>query len=132
MGVITDPIADMLTRIRNGLLARHAQIMVPASRMKLEIARILKTEGFITDFQVDKDHPELMRIQLRYGERKEGIITGLRRISRPGLRIYARREGLPRVRGGLGMAILSTSRGVMTDREARRAGIGGEVLCFIW
>ena len=132
MGVITDPIADMLTRIRNGLLARHAQITVPASRMKLEIARILKAEGFITDFQVDKDHPELMRIQLRYGERKEGIITGLRRISRPGLRIYARREGLPRVRGGLGMAILSTSRGVMTDREARRAGIGGEVLCFIW
>ena len=122
----------MLTRIRNGLLARHAQITVPASRMKLEIARILKAEGFITDFQVDKDHPELMRIQLRYGERKEGIITGLRRISRPGLRIYARREGLPRVRGGLGMAILSTSRGVMTDREARKAGIGGEVLCFIW
>ena len=132
MGVITDPIADMLTRIRNGLLARHSQITVPASRMKLEIARILKAEGFITDFQVDKDHPEVMRIQLRYGDRKEGIITGLRRISRPGLRIYARREGLPRVRGGLGMAILSTSRGVMTDREARRAGIGGEVLCFIW
>ena len=132
MGVITDPIADMLTRIRNGLLARHSQITVPASRMKREIARILKAEGFITDFQVDKDHPEVMRIQLRYGDRKEGIITGLRRISRPGLRIYARREGLPRVRGGLGMAILSTSRGVMTDREARRAGIGGEVLCFIW
>jgi len=132
VGVITDPIADMLTRIRNGLLARHAQITVPASRMKLEIARILKAEGFITDFQVDKDHPEVMRIQLRYGDRKEGIITGLRRISRPGLRIYARREGLPRVRGGLGMAILSTSRGVMTDREARKAGIGGEVLCFIW
>jgi len=132
VGVITDPIADMLTRIRNGLLARHSQITVPASRMKLEIARILKAEGFITDFQVDKDHPEVMRIQLRYGDRKEGIITGLRRISRPGLRIYARREGLPRVRGGLGMAILSTSRGVMTDREARRAGIGGEVLCFIW
>jgi len=132
VGVITDPIADMLTRIRNGLLARHAQITVPASRMKREIARILKAEGFITDFQVDKDHPEVMRIQLRYGDRKEGIITGLRRISRPGLRIYARREGLPRVRGGLGMVILSTSRGVMTDREARRAGIGGEVLCFIW
>ena len=130
--MLTDPVADMLTRIRNGLLARHAQITVPASRMKLEIARILKAEGFITDFQVDKDHPEVMRIQLRYGDRKEGIITGLRRISRPGLRIYARREGLPRVRGGLGMAILSTSRGVMTDREARKAGIGGEVLCFIW
>lgn len=132
MGVVTDPIADMLTRIRNGLLARHPQITVPASRMKLEIAKILKAEGFITDFQMDKDRPELIRIQLRYGERKEGIITGLRRISRPGLRIYARRAELPRVRGGLGVAILSTSRGVMTDREARRAGIGGEVLCFVW
>jgi small subunit ribosomal protein S8 len=122
----------MLTRIRNGLLARHPQITVPASRMKLEIAKILKAEGFITDFQMDKDRPELIRIQLRYGERKEGIITGLRRISRPGLRIFARRAELPRVRGGLGVAILSTSRGVMTDREARRAGIGGEVLCFVW
>jgi small subunit ribosomal protein S8 len=132
VGVVTDPIADMLTRIRNGLLARHPQITVPASRMKLEIAKILKAEGFITDFQMDKDRPELIRIQLRYGERKEGIITGLRRISRPGLRIYARRAELPRVRGGLGVAILSTSRGVMTDREARRAGIGGEVLCFVW
>ena len=132
MGVVTDPIADMLTRIRNGLLARHPQITVPASRMKLEIAKILKAEGFITDFQMDKDRPELIRIQLRYGERKEGIITGLRRISRPGLRIFARRAELPRVRGGLGVAILSTSRGVMTDREARRAGIGGEVLCFVW
>ena len=132
MGVVTDPIADMLTRIRNGLLARHPQITVPASRMKLEIAKILKAEGFITDFQMDKDRPESIRIQLRYGERKEGIITGLRRISRPGLRIYARRAELPRVRGGLGVAILSTSRGVMTDREARRAGIGGEVLCFVW
>jgi small subunit ribosomal protein S8 len=132
VGVVTDPIADMLTRIRNGLLARHPQSTVPASRMKLEIAKILKAEGFITDFQMDKDRPELIRIQLRYGERKEGIITGLRRISRPGLRIYARRAELPRVRGGLGVAILSTSRGVMTDREARRAGIGGEVLCFVW
>ncbi len=132
MGVITDPIADMLTRIRNGLVARHTHVMVPASRMKMEIAKILKSEGFIADFQLDKHVPESIRIQLRYGERKEGIITGLRRISRPGLRIYKRRAELPRVRGGLGVAILSTSRGIMTDRDARRAGIGGEVLCFIW
>ncbi len=132
MGVITDPIADMLTRIRNGLVARHTHVTVPTSRMKLEIAKILKAEGFIADYHVDKASPEMIRIQLRYGERKEGIITGLRRISRPGLRIYKRRAELPRVRGGLGVAILSTSRGIMTDRDARRAGIGGEVLCFIW
>jgi small subunit ribosomal protein S8 len=132
VGVITDPIADMLTRIRNGLVARHTHVTVPTSRMKLEIAKILKSEGFIADFQMDKSAPQTMRIQLRYGERKEGIITGLRRISRPGLRIYKRRAELPRVRGGLGVAILSTSRGIMTDRDARRAGIGGEVLCFIW
>jgi len=122
----------MLTRIRNALGARHPLVTVPTSRMKSEIAKILKAEGFSADYQVDKDHPQILRIHLRYGERKEGIITGLRRISRPGLRIYARREELPRVRGGLGVAILSTSKGVMTDREARRAGIGGEVLCFIW
>ena len=132
MGVITDPIADMLTRIRNGLLARHPQITVPASRMKLEIARILKTEGFITDFQVDKDHPEVMRIQLRYGERKEGIITGLRRISRPGLRVYARKSDIPRVLGGLGIAIISTSNGLMTGHAASRAGLGGEVVAYVW
>lgn len=132
MGVITDPIADMLTRIRNGLTARHPQVTVPTSRMKLEIAKILKAEGFIGDYHIERERPQVLRIQLRYGERKEGIITGLRRISRPGLRIYARRTDLPRVRGGLGVAILSTSRGVMTDREARKAGVGGEVLCFIW
>jgi len=132
VGVITDPIADMLTRIRNALVARHPQVSVPASRMKLEIAKILKTEGFIADYHVEKAAPEVIRIHLRYGERKEGIITGLRRVSRPGLRIYARRAELPRVRGGLGVAILSTSRGIMTDREARKVGIGGEILCFIW
>jgi small subunit ribosomal protein S8 len=132
VGVITDPIADMLTRIRNALVARHPQVSVPASRMKLEIAKILKAEGFIADYHVEKAAPEVIRIHLRYGERKEGIITGLRRVSRPGLRIYARRAELPRVRGGLGVAILSTSRGIMTDREARKVGIGGEILCFIW
>ncbi len=132
MGVITDPIADMLTRIRNALVARSPQVTMPASRMKLEIAKILKAEGFIADYQMDKARPEVIRITLRYGERKEGIIIGLRRISRPGLRIYAQRAELPRVQGGLGVAILSTSKGVMTDRQARRAGIGGEVLCFVW
>jgi small subunit ribosomal protein S8 len=132
VGVITDPIADMLTRIRNALVARSAQVTMPASRMKLEIAKILKAEGFIADYHVEKTTPEVIRITLRYGERKQGIITGLRRISRPGLRIYAQRTELPRVQGGLGVAILSTSRGVMTDREARRTGVGGEVLCFIW
>jgi small subunit ribosomal protein S8 len=132
VGVITDPIADMLTRIRNALVARSAQVTMPASRMKMEIAKILKAEGFIADYHVEKTLPEAIRITLRYGERKQGIITGLRRISRPGLRIYAQRTELPRVQGGLGVAILSTSKGVMTDRDARRAGIGGEVLCFIW
>ncbi|OLD48663.1 MAG: 30S ribosomal protein S8 [Armatimonadetes bacterium 13_1_40CM_3_65_7] len=122
----------MLTRIRNALVARSAQVTMPASRMKLEIAKILKAEGFIADYHVEKTTPEVIRITLRYGERKQGIITGLRRISRPGLRIYAQRTELPRVQGGLGVAILSTSRGVMTDREARRTGVGGEVLCFIW
>lgn len=132
MGVITDPIADMLTRIRNALVARKPHVAVPASRIKLEIAKILKAEGFIADYQVEKSPPGAIRITLRYSERKEGIITGLRRVSRPGLRIYSQRADLPRVYGGLGVAILSTSRGLMTDREARRARIGGEVLCFIW
>jgi len=132
VGVITDPIADMLTRIRNAMTARHPDAVVPTSRLKMEIAKILKAEGFIADYHLEKNRPESMRIHLRYGERKEGIITGLRRVSRPGLRIYARRAELPRVRGGLGVAILSTSRGLMTDRDARKAGIGGEVLCYIW
>jgi small subunit ribosomal protein S8 len=133
MGVITDPIADMLTRIRNAIIAHHETVVVPASRMKVEILKILKGEGFIANYQVEKTQPvATIRVQLRYGERKQGIITGLRRISRPGLRIYARRAAVPRVRGGLGLAILSTSRGVMTDREARKIGVGGEVLCFVW
>ena len=132
MGVITDPIADMLTRIRNAMVARHDTVSVPASRMKMEIAKILKAEGFIADYHPEKTTPEGIRIQLRYGDRKQAIISGLRRVSRPGLRIYARRAEVPRVRGGLGVAILSTSRGVMTDRDARKAGVGGEVLCFIW
>jgi len=132
VGVITDPIADLLTRIRNAMTAHHDTVSVPVSRVKLEIVKILKAEGFIADFDTDKKAPEAIRIHLRYGERKQGIISGLRRVSRPGLRIYARRADVPRVQGGLGVAIISTSHGIMTDREARRAGVGGEVLCYIW
>lgn len=131
-GVTTDPIADMLTRIRNAMTARHDVVEVPASRVKVDIARILKAEGFIADYEVDKKVPARIRIRLRYGDRKQGIITGLRRVSRPGLRVYSRRAEIPRVQGGLGIAILSTSRGIMTGREARKAGVGGEVLCYIW
>jgi len=130
--VTTDPIADMLTRIRNAMIARHDSVVVPTSRLKMEIVKILKTEGFITDYHAEKTTPEAIRIQLRYGERKQGIITGLRRVSRPGLRVYTRCENVPRIRGGLGVAILSTSLGVMTDRDARKAGVGGEVLCYVW
>ncbi len=132
MGIVTDPIADMLVRIRNATTARKESVAVPLSRVKLEITKILKAEGFIADFDLDKKVPEAIRVRLRYDTRKQGIITGLRRISRPGLRIYARRAELPRVRGGLGIAILSTSRGIMTDREARKTGVGGEVLCYVW
>jgi small subunit ribosomal protein S8 len=132
VGVTTDPIADMLTRIRNALIARQDWVIIPASRLKMDIVKILKAEGFVADYHVEKTAPETIRLQLRYGERKQGIITGLRRISRPGLRVYRRCADVPRIRGGMGVAILSTSRGVMTDRDARRAGVGGEVLCYVW
>lgn len=133
MGVITDPIADMLTRVRNANTARHDRVEVPASKLKIEIARILKEEGFIADWHLIERGPQgVLRITLRYGPRKEAILSGMRRVSRPGLRWYSGRRELPRVRGGLGVAILSTSRGVMTDREARRLGVGGEVLCYVW
>jgi small subunit ribosomal protein S8 len=132
-GVVTDTIADMLTRLRNANAARHDHVVVPASRLKVEIARILKAEGFIADFQViDRAPQPQLRLQLRYGPRREQVLTGVRRVSRPGLRVYARRAQVPAVRRGLGIAILSTSQGVMTDREARRRGIGGEVLCYVW
>lgn len=132
-GVITDSIADMLTRLRNANAARHDNVLVPASRLKLEIARILKTEGYLTDVQVVERAPQSqLRLQLRYGPKRSQILTGIRRVSRPGLRIYAKRASVPRVRGGLGVAILSTSRGLMTDKEARRVGVGGEVICYVW
>lgn len=130
---MTDPIADMLTRIRNASSARHQAVEMPSSRMKHEIARILKDEGYIESFEVMlRDNFEMLIIQLNYGVDKERVISGLKRISKPGLRVYAKKDELPRVLGGYGIAIVSTSKGILTEREARRAGVGGEVLCYIW
>ncbi|HET8680175.1 MAG TPA: 30S ribosomal protein S8 [bacterium] len=132
-GVITDSIADMLTRLRNANAARHDSVHIPSSKMKLEIAKILKAEGFLADYQVVERQPQnQLRLLIRYGPRRQQILTGIRRVSRPGLRIYAKRTAVPHVRGGLGVAILSTSQGIMTDKEARRVGIGGEVICYVW
>jgi small subunit ribosomal protein S8 len=130
----TDPVADMLTRIRNANKALHDSVEMPSSRLKREIARILKEEGYVRDFQVKKtDLPyEVLVIELKYGRKRERVLTGLKRISKPGRRIYAGKDRLPRVLGGMGTAILSTSRGVITSRTAEREGIGGEVICFIW
>lgn len=133
MGAVTDPIADTLTRIRNASSAKHDHVDVPASRLKMEIAKILKDEGFISDWhRIERGPQGVLRITLKYGPRKEETLSGLRRVSRPGLRMYASRAEIPRIRGGLGVVILSTSRGVMTDRQARRLGVGGEVLCYVW
>ena len=131
--VVTDPIADMLTRIRNANQMRYKEVEVPASKMKLEIARILKEEGFIADFKVKKnDVQNIIVLSLKYGEKKERVITGLKRISKPGLRVYAKTNEIPKVLNGLGIAIISTSKGVMTDKQAREASLGGEVLAYIW
>jgi small subunit ribosomal protein S8 len=130
----TDPVADMLTRIRNANKALHDQVEMPNSRLKSEIARILKEEGYVRDYRVKKtDLPyELLVIELKYGRKRERVLTGLKRISKPGRRIYAGKDRLPRVLGGMGTAILSTSRGVITSRTAAREGVGGEVICFVW
>ena len=131
--VVTDPIADMLTRIRNAQVAHHETVDVPASNMKKSIAQILLSEGYIKGFTVIDDGVQgVIRISLKYGPNKSKVITGLKRISRPGLRVYARKDQIPRVLGGLGIAILSTSKGVVTSREARALGVGGEVLAYIW
>ncbi|TET40801.1 MAG: 30S ribosomal protein S8 [Dehalococcoidia bacterium] len=131
--MVTDPIADLLTRIRNAILARHDFVLVPASRMKLSIAKILKEEGFISDYEVLKGKPQrAIKIYLKYTEKKEPVLTGLKRVSKPGLRIYVQRAEIPRVYGGLGIAIVSTSRGVMTGHQAWRQKVGGELLCYIW
>lgn len=131
--MMTDSIADMLTRIRNGNSARHASVVVPASRMKKEIAKILLDEGFINGFSVEEDGKQgMMTVELKYGPSGEKVITGIKRISKPGLRVYVKAGEVPRVLGGLGIAIVSTSQGIMPDREARKNGIGGEVLCYVW
>jgi small subunit ribosomal protein S8 len=132
---MTDPIADMLTRIRNAVHARHPRVEVPASRFKAEIARILEQEGYIQSFKlIDRtaDGPATIRLLLKYGPRGENVISGLERVSRPGRRVYLGRDDVPRVMGGLGTSILTTSRGVMTGQQAVKAGVGGEVLCNIW
>ncbi len=129
---VTDPIADMLTRIRNALQARHEVVEIPASKIKVEIARILKEEGFIDSYVVSGDIKKSITIVLRYGENNAKIISGLKRISKPGLRVYTEVDSIPRVLNGLGIAILSTSSGIMTDKKARAAHVGGEVLAYIW
>jgi small subunit ribosomal protein S8 len=130
---ITDPIADMLTRIRNANTANHKTVDVPASREKQAIAKILQDEGFIEGFERVSEGPQgTIRIQLRYGPEKEKIITGLRRISRPGLRVYTRKTEIPRVLGGLGLVIISTPQGIMSGKLARKRGVGGEVLAYVW
>ena len=133
MAVINDPIADMLTRIRNGLIARHDSVTMPASNMKKAIAKILLDEGYIKSVDyIDDGLQGQIKIVLKYVQGKESVIKGLKRISKPGLRVYARNDEIPKVLGGLGIAIISTSKGVMTDKEARNAGVGGEVLAYIW
>jgi small subunit ribosomal protein S8 len=130
---MTDPIADMLTRVRNANSAYKTSAVMPSSNKLVELARILKEEGYITDYTVTEAAPQAqLEITLKYGPRKERTITGLRRISKPGLRVYAKKDEMPRVLGGLGIAVISTSRGVMTDRDARKAGVGGEVVAYVW
>lgn len=130
---ITDPIADMLTRIRNANSAKHETVDIPASNMKKAIAQILVDEGYVKSFKVIDDGKQgVMRLVLKYGENKSQVITGLRRVSKPGLRIYSNVEDMPKVMRGLGVAIVSTSKGIMTDRQARKDNVGGEVLAFIW
>lgn len=130
---VTDPISDMLARIRNALMAKHDQVLVPSSRLKLSIARILKEEGFITDYEVVKGKPQrVIKIYLKYTDHNQPAITELKRVSKPGLRVYVHQKEIPRVYGGLGIAIVSTSKGVKTGSQAYRQGIGGELLCYVW
>lgn len=132
---VSDPIADMLTRIRNAVAARHDSVLIPSSHMKVAIATVLKSEGFIKDYAVvleeGKAQPNL-KVDLGYGGRKQPVLNGLQRISKPGLRVYVQRNEIPRVYGGLGIAILSTPKGIMTGQEARRQAVGGELLCYVW
>ena len=134
-GVVSDPIADMLTRIRNANKARRSEVYVPSSKLKQELARVLAEEGYIAGFEIEKpaDSPgEVLRIQFKVRQDRQRVIGGIKRISKPGLRIYARKTEIPRVLGGLGLVVLSTSQGVMSGRQANKAGLGGEVLCYVW
>ena len=133
MAVVTDTIADMLTRIRNANSMGYEEVTVPASKLKVELARILKEEGFVKDYKVENNGVEKnILLTLKYGNKKERVITGLKRISKPGLRVYVRSDEVPKVLNGLGIAIISTSKGIMTDKEARKLNIGGEVLAYVW
>ena len=133
MAVVTDTIADMLTRIRNANSMGYEEVTVPASKLKVELARILKEEGFIKDYKVENSGVEKnILLTLKYGKKKEKVITGLKRISKPGLRVYVKSDEVPKVLNGLGIAIISTSKGIMTDKEARKLNIGGEVLAYVW
>ncbi|MFC1930430.1 30S ribosomal protein S8 [Chloroflexota bacterium] len=131
--MVNDPIADMLTRIRNALMVKHTTVLVPASSVKLAIARIMRDEGYCEDYEVLKGTPQrVIKVNLRYGDKKQPVINGIKRISKPSRRIYVKRAEIPRVYSGLGVAVLSTPRGIMTGKEARRSNVGGELLCYIW
>jgi small subunit ribosomal protein S8 len=131
--MVTDPIADMLTRIRNAVMARHDFVLMPSSKMKLSLAKLLREEGFIKDYEVVKGKQQrVIKVYLKYTDKNEPIITGLQRVSKPGLRVYVAKDEVPRVYGGLGMAILSTPKGVLTGKQAWREGVGGELLCLVW
>jgi small subunit ribosomal protein S8 len=133
MARVTDPIADLLTRIRNGSMAEHEKVDVPASRLKVRLAEILKEEGFIKNFRLIEDRRQgTLRVYLKYGPGQERVISGLRRVSKPGRRFYVSADRIPTVLGGMGVAILSTPRGVLTDRDSRKLRVGGEVLCYVW
>ena len=130
---VTDPLADMLTRIRNANMAKHSKVDAPASRMKISVAKILKAEGYIKNYKLIKDRKHgILRIYLKYDEFNEAVITGLKRMSKPGRRLYVKKEDIPRVLNGMGIAVLSTSKGVLADRQARKLNVGGELLCSIW
>lgn len=130
---MTDPIADMLTRIRNASAARHADVEIPSSKMKVEIARLMADLGYIDGHEIKQgEHGDVIVIGLKYGKNRERVISGIKRVSKPGRRVYANKESLPKVLGGLGTAIISTSRGLVTSADARKLGLGGEVICFIW
>ena len=130
---MTDPIADMLTRIRNANTVGHETVEIPASKMKKAIAEILKEEGYITDFEVIEDDKQgMIKVTMKYGANKERVISGIKKISKPGLKVYAKAGEVPKVLGGLGIAIVSTSKGIVSDKEARKLGVGGEVICYVW